>query len=210
MNRLKQLKKYPFGLFLCLEWILLGAAIFGESTIAFLDSKLNHESLFPPIISLFCLIALGLVGLRLPQNNIVCKWIYTFWQIGLLCLLSLSDRVFYIPHLIIVIRSCLIFKKKERLLATTLTIITNVTLFTLKFPDFQRFRQNDEVTIEQFVAIKSVEIGSHLFLSAFFSAVLFLLVNTLIREYKSRQKLRGYAILLEVTSNASRTKSYCS
>ncbi|MEY2859539.1 MAG: hypothetical protein RLZZ74_3855, partial [Cyanobacteriota bacterium] len=74
MNRLKQLKTYPFGLFLILEWIFLGAAIFGEWPNEILLEKyvsLSQSTLsaFSPFFTLLCLIVLGLMGLRLPQTN---------------------------------------------------------------------------------------------------------------------------------------------
>ena len=198
MNRLKQLKTYPFGFFLCLEWILLGAAVFGELSIVFLDGQLDREPILTSIFSLFCLIGLGLTGLRLPQNNTLYKWLYTLWQLGLLCLLiSVGYRLFFIPHLIIVTRSCLIFERKESLLATILVVVVYVTLETSQFPSFYEFRQHDRVTLEQFAAIRNIEIASNLFLSIFCSAVVFMMVNALLKEYKSRQKLREYAMLAE-------------
>ncbi|MDJ0536778.1 MAG: hypothetical protein QNJ70_30540 [Xenococcaceae cyanobacterium MO_207.B15] len=64
MNRLKQLKTYPFGLFLCLEWIFWGAAFFSELPDKFLlnGQKFDNVLSFSPILSLVCLIALGLTG----------------------------------------------------------------------------------------------------------------------------------------------------
>ena len=199
MNRLKQLKTYPFGLFFYLEWILLGAAVFGELSIVFLDGQLDREPLFTPIFSLFCLIGLGLIGLRLPQNSIFSKWLYTLLQLGSLCLLMLvgDERQFFIPHLIIVIRSCLIFNRRESLVATILIVIIQAVLEILKFPSFSEFRQHEQVNSVQFTGIKTIEIASNLFLSAFCSAVVFMMVNALLREYKSRHKLREYAMLAE-------------
>jgi signal transduction histidine kinase len=68
MNRLKQLKTYPFGLFLILEWIFLGATIFGEWPDEILVGQyasLSESSWlrFSPFFTLLCLIVLGLMGL---------------------------------------------------------------------------------------------------------------------------------------------------
>lgn len=198
MNRLKQLRTYPFGLFLYLEWVLLGATVFGELSIAFLDGQLDGEPLFISIFSLICSIGLGLTGLIFPPNNTFYKWLYTFWQLGLLCLLnSVGGYLFLIPHLIIVTRNCLIFNQKERLGATILVVLVQAALEISNFPSFLEFRQYEQVTAEQFTAIRNIEIASNLFLSTFCSAIVFVMVNTLLKEYKSQRKLREYAIMLE-------------
>ena len=209
MNRLRQLKTYPFGFFLVLEWIFLGAAFFSELPFKFFyDGQVDHKSLFAPILGLICLITLGLTGLRLPTNNTFHKWLYTFWQLGLIGLPSPFQIFFFIPYLIIVMRSCLIFEKKERLLAVILVVVVNVALLLSYYPSFQEIKQNiqqnQKIIQEQFATLKSLAITSNLFTLCLCSAVVFMLVNALLREYESRQKLavahqklREYAMLVE-------------
>ncbi|MGK7953048.1 MAG: sensor histidine kinase [Xenococcaceae cyanobacterium] len=209
MNRLKQIKPYPFGFFLILEWIFFGAAFFSELPSKFLlHGQLDDGSLFLPILSVFCLIALGLMGLSLPKNKPWHKWLYTFGQLVLLGLPSLFQHFFFIPYLIIVIRSCLIFEKKDRLLVVILIVLVFAGLFALCYPSVEQIQQQtqigEKIFQEQFAIIKSIDLIRNLFTLGLCSAVVFMLVNALLREYESRQKLalahqklREYAMLVE-------------
>jgi len=203
MNRLKQLKTYPFGLFLILEWIFLGAAIFGEwpDTILYekyYPSSSSLLSALSPFFNLLCLIALGLLGLRLPKTNKnnFNKWFYLCLQLGLLWLpFALNpEGIFYTtPYLIVIIRGCLIFELKESLLATLLVIIASMLSMMLYGSDFQEFQSNivksQAVTLEQYQVMKNTSIISYIVMFGFCSIVVLLLVNALIREHDSRQKL---------------------
>jgi signal transduction histidine kinase len=204
MNRLKQLKTYPFGLFLILEWIFLGAAIFGEWPNEILLEKyvsLSQSTLsaFSPFFTLLCLIVLGLMGLRLPQtnkNSNLNKWLYILLQLGLLWLpflLNPDAIYFFTPYLIIIIRGCLIFELKESLLATLLTIMVNMLIIGWYFPDFQKFQaslaKNVPITLEQYQVIKNTGIISYILMFGLCSTVVLILVNAMLRECESRQKL---------------------
>jgi signal transduction histidine kinase len=220
MNRLKQLKTYPFGLFFCLEWIFLGASIFGEFPEEFIQQQLysglsqSTLSALSPFFSLLCLIGLGLMGLRFPENNKnnnFNKWLYIFAQLGLLWvpfLLKPNNTYYFIPYLIITIRSCLIFEFKEALLATILIVIANALSAVLYFPDFQEFQaysaKSQTITLAEFNVTKNISIIGFLFQFGLCSACIAILVNTLLREWESRQKLalahqklREYAMLAE-------------
>ncbi|NET38395.1 MAG: sensor histidine kinase [Cyanothece sp. SIO1E1] len=201
MNRLKQWKTYPFGLFLWLEWVCWGAAFFGEVPDEFLGQPIDfsNESLFRLIIPLSSLVALSLTGLVFPKDNLVLKWLYTFWQFGLLWLAFWPNYDFLMPHLIIVMRSCLIFEKHQRLVAAILTIFVQITLYALYASSPQSTQVGAGVGLS-----RAPLIASNLFLSGLCTAVVFLLITTLLREYESRQKLalahrklNEYALLVE-------------
>jgi signal transduction histidine kinase len=226
MNRLKQLKTYPFGLFLILEWIFLGATIFSEWPDEILSSEyapLSESSLlrFSPFFTLLCLILLGFMGLRLPRtkkNSNLNKWLYILLQLGLLWLpfiLNPDATQFFIPYLIIIIRGCLIFELKESLLATLLIVIVNMLMISCYYPDFQKFQaslaKTSVITFEQYQVIKNTGIISYVIGLGLCSTVILILVNALQRECESRQKLsiahqqlgianqklREYAMLIE-------------
>lgn len=219
MNRLKQLKTYPFGLFLVLEWIFLGAAIFGEWPQDFLWQKYyvsssSASTAFSPLFSLLCLIGLGLIGLRLPRtnkNNNFNQWLYLFLQLGLLWIPFLlnSESSWYVTaYLVIAIRACLIFELKESVVATTFIVIVAMASIFLYYPDFQAFQSSSvkglTITSEQYKIIKNIGIISGLFLFGLCVACISIMVNALQREYDSRhkltqahQKLREYAMLAE-------------
>jgi signal transduction histidine kinase len=216
MNRLKQLKTYPFGLFLVLEWIFLGAAIFGEWPQDFLWQKyyVSASSALSPLFSLLCLIGLGLMGLRLPKtykNNNINKWLYLFIQLGLLCspfILNLQSEWYVTAYLVIALRACLIFDLKETVVAIVLIVIVFMTSVLLYFPEFHVFRSSvakqQTITLEQYQVIKNIGIISALFLFGLCIACISIMIKALQREYDSRQKLalahkklREYAMLAE-------------
>ncbi|MFM2314419.1 MAG: hypothetical protein RLZZ04_3695 [Cyanobacteriota bacterium] len=219
MNRLKQLQTYPFGLFLVLEWIFLGAAILGEWPQDFLWQKYfvsspSASSAFSPLFSLLCLIGLGLMGLRLPRtnkNNNFNKWLYLLLQLGLLWIPFLlnSESSWYVTaYLVIAIRACLIFELKETVVAIILIVMAAMTSILLYYPDFQVFQSSgvrrQAITVEQYQVIKNTEIISALFLFGLCVACISIMIKALQREYDSRQKLalahnrlREYAMLAE-------------
>jgi signal transduction histidine kinase len=219
MNRLKQLKTYPFGLFLVLEWIFLGAAIFGEWPQQFLWQKYyvssqSASSAFSPLFSLLCLIGLGLMGLRLPRTNKknnFNKWLYLLLQLGLLWLpltLNPESGWFFTAYLVITIRACLIFELKESLLATILIVMVLMLSIAWYYPDFQALKSSgvriQAITVEQYQVIKNIEIVSALFLFGLCVACISIMIKALQREYDSRQKLalaheklREYALIAE-------------
>ena len=88
MERLKQLKTYPFGLFLWLEWILLGSALLVD-----LPNSYSWKRYYNPdtslwlgfTLSLMCMLALGAIGLKLPRKK-RSKWLYFSLQIALIWL----------------------------------------------------------------------------------------------------------------------------
>lgn len=222
MNRLKQLKTYPFGLFFVLEWIFLGAAILGEWPSELLWQKYyvsspSASSAFSPFFSLLCLIGLGLMGLRLPttnQNNNFNnfnKWLYIFLQLGLLWtpfLLNSESSWYITAYLVIAIRACLIFEWQETVVAITLIVIVFTTSAFLYYPSFQALQSSlakqQAITLEQYQVIKNIGIISGLFLFALCMACISIMIKALQREYESRQKLalahdrlREYALLAE-------------
>ncbi|NJL51252.1 MAG: hypothetical protein HC930_01745 [Hydrococcus sp. SU_1_0] len=185
MNRLKQLQTYPFGLFLVLEWIFLGAAILGEWPSEFLWQKYfvsssSASSAFSPLVSLLCLIGLGLMGLRLPrtnQNNNFNKWFYIFLQLGLLWfpfVLNPNSSIFITAYLVITIRACLIFDLKQSLLATLSIVVFMLVSVALYYPDLQAFQSSfaktQTFTLEQYQVIKNISIVSGIFLFGLCSA----------------------------------------
>lgn len=205
MNRLKLLKTYPFGLFLCLEWFLLGAAIFDEFLPVLFFRRMNQDSSLLLIFSSLGLIGLGAIGIRFPRGNDFNKWTYTFCQFGLLWLPFLSNYFPFVPHLIIIMRSRLIFERNRCFLVTVLTIIFHFSLCILYYPSFQLHVQNGgDLNLEQFKMLKITNSIAILAISCFYSAIIFTLVDVLLREYRGRQelalahqKLNKYAILVE-------------
>ena len=205
MNRLKQLKTYPLGLFLWMEWLLLGVALFGESFSIISYHRIAQKPSLFIILPLISLIGLGVVGIKFPKDTLSHKWLYTFCQLWLLWLTFFWRHTFDTAHLIIIIRICLIFEKNQRLLAVASTVTVHWVSFILNYQNFQEYLQEDDaLNLEQFKVFRVIDITSFLFGTCLSSAIIFILINALLREYKSRQelaiahqKLHKYAILIE-------------
>jgi signal transduction histidine kinase len=227
MNRLKQLKTYPFGLFFILEEIFLGAAIFGEwpqtfiQTLVMQKDDVSSQLAFAPFVPLLSLIGLGFMGLRLPKtdkNNKFNKWLYLFLQLGLLWIPFLCNPnsyygILYVTaYMVITIRACLIFELKESLVAGILIVMMGMLPLLVYRPDFQSFRSSlvkDQaieraITSEQYQVIINAGIISGLLLFGLCVACISIMVKSLQKEYDSRQKLalahnklREYAMIAE-------------
>ncbi len=213
MNRLKQLKTYPFGLLLWLEWILLGTTVLGELPDSFLWQQYYQPTtsvFLSSIFSLLCILGLGFIGLILPVKNTFNKWLYVILQLGLIWLpiiFKQQDAPFFIPFLIVVMRNCLSFKSKECWIANIFVFVAMIPSLTFinSFEEFQLIiSQLQAISFEEFEIRSKISNLSYLFFSGLLIVFIGILVNTLLREYKSqqqlaiaREQLRQYALKAE-------------
>ena len=213
MNRLKQLKTYPFGLLLWLEWILLATTVLGELPDSFLWQqyyKPTTSVFLSSIFSLLCILGLGFIGLILPVKNTFNKWLYVILQLGLIWLpiiFKQQDAPFFIPFLIVVMRNCLSFKSKECWIANIFVFVAMIPSLTFinSFEEFQLIiSQLQAISFEEFEIRSKISNLSYLFFSGLLIVFIGILVNTLLREYKSqqqlaiaREQLRQYALKAE-------------
>ncbi len=220
VNRLLQLKTHPFRLLLYLEWILLIITVLGElpwEDIPYLERLLGESSNTPKLLpyswllNILCIVGFGLMGLRLPQGTTVSKWLYTALELGIIWLVTAlgSWRISFLsPYLIVVIRSCLIFKPTGRLLATGLVFISFLLSLVISVKDIPAIQQ--ELTQPKPATLNEIRIW--FIISSINTAFLFglvlvfvlMLVNALLAERQSRQKLtlahdqlRQYALRIE-------------
>jgi signal transduction histidine kinase len=175
---------HPFPFLLYLEWALLAIAIWTE--------LLPNPSLrFPrfPLLTLLSITGFGLMGLRLPTGKLIYKVIYTAFEIVLILFTSLTGsraiRLFPFLYLLLVTRSCLIFNLPGRLLITGLS-------FTFFLLTLQR----------RFHRIPAPPMAQERL--RFFPLLLALLMNAVLAERQSREKLaianeqlRKYALRIE-------------
>ena len=196
------LKNHTFRLILYLEWILLGIMLLLQMRPA--RFGINPISLS---FSMLCLIAFGLIGLKLPVQKLYDKVAYTLVEFGLLFLTFLLDhRTGFFPMLglIIVIRACLMFQQAGRLIITGLVFISFMWMqfFGLPAPPRPPHRH---IPIPESVAntILTLKLNT---VVTFGLTLLFmlLLVNALLAERQSREKLlkaneqlRQYALRIE-------------
>ncbi|MEA5616306.1 sensor histidine kinase [Cronbergia sp. UHCC 0137] len=189
-------KNHPFRFLLYLEWALLGLS----TLTAIMPAPLHRFSVRFPEMTIFSLIVFGLMGLRLPTNSKFDKVIYTALEVFLILSIGFfggkAARLFPFLYLILVTRSCLIFKLPGRIIITILSFI--LFLFTLQHrllpfrlppPALERFR------------FFGLSLALLFGLSLIF---VLLLMNAVLSERQSREKLaianeklRQYALQIE-------------
>lgn len=217
MSRLIRLKTHPFRLLLYVEWTLLGLAVLNElpwDGIPYLETLLGESPVssklipFSSLLTVLCIGAFGLMGLRLPTGKTIDKLLYTALELGLIwpaVALGGWQASFASLHMIVVIRGCLMFKASGRLFIAGLVFIS--FLLTLLISDhytdviqyqLARLERVDPARIAWLATINSV-----IFFGLFLVFVL-LLVNALLSERQSRQQLalahdqlRRYALRIE-------------
>jgi signal transduction histidine kinase len=220
VNRLLQVKTHPFRLLLYLEWILLVITILGElpwesiPSLGTLLGESSQTSKLPPyfwLLNIICIIGFGFMGLRLPRSTTASKWLYTALELGIIWLVTALGnwRIYFLsPYLIVVIRSCLIFQPTGRLLATGLVFLSFLLSLVISVKDLPAIQleltQPKPVTLNQ---IRIWFIISNINTAFLFGLVLIfvlMLVNALLAERQSRQKLilahnqlRQYALRIE-------------
>ena len=225
MKHYLQTQPHPLRVLQMTEWILLSIAVLAELPWEHLPylSDLLGESLadteaipFAWLFTLLCLVALGLLGLRLPTGPALSKWIYVIVQFGLILLANIFNyglspywlSPFLIPYLIVAIRGCLIFRRSGQWRVIVVTFGIAIAPIIIPLLDIQN------IEIEWVEPLPStlphlrtmIMIGgiNDILLYALVLAFVLVLVNALLSERASRQQLtvahqqlRRYALRIE-------------
>jgi signal transduction histidine kinase len=205
MNRSQLIQKHPFPFLLYLEWGLLAIALLGE----LFPSPVPRWGDRFPLLNFLSLLGFGLMGLQLPSSlpdqpsnqHSVQKIIYTTLEIGLIVLAAAAGknpRIFPFLYVVLMIRSCLIFKMPGRLVVMGIAF----SLFLLMLT---RFMRRAEVQIFPPLQIPNRPLLlNFVLLLGLVLVLILLLVNALINERQSREKLtiandqlRQYALRIE-------------
>jgi len=196
---LQRITNHPFRLLLYLEWLLLSIVIFVDipwDEILPSVKPLVGSSFEPSIpnywlLTLILIIIFGLMGLRLPTGSKRKKWFYTVSQfvIILLAVIFTGWSDFTTPYVIILIRSCLIFPRKEQLIVGILSLICfiiSIDTQSLK----EGFLSSGNLSLQQInTSIIFIILSSTLNVAIIFIFVL-ALVDAFIKERQSRQQLK--------------------
>ncbi|BAY83326.1 periplasmic sensor signal transduction histidine kinase [Calothrix parasitica NIES-267] len=203
MNSAINVKNHPFKFLLYLEWVLLGFA----AIASIVPIPLQRFPTKFPELTVISLAIFGLMGLRIPTNRRSSKIIYTACEIFLILITNSfggrTSRLFPFLNLILVTRSCLIFKLPGRLVVAALSF--SLFLFTFR----KRFHRLPLRGLRQ--ARPPLFHGKFFFFQfsfvlLFVLALVFvlLLMNAVLSERKSREKLaaankklRQYALKIE-------------
>jgi len=180
-------ENHPFPLLLYLEWALLGLAVFSELT-----PRLLPRAEVTPVIAIACVILFAGLGLWLPQTSSGWKLAHTAGQFGVILLASriglASLRLFPLLYIVLVIRSCLMFGQRGRLLVAGIAFV----LFLGVVQNRMRSLDGDfPGRIGQWLLPQLM--GFRLNLVLMFAVVLIfvlLLVNALLSERERREELR--------------------
>ena len=172
-------------LLLYLEWILLGMSVLTEVV-----HDPHHHSPQFPLLTILDIAGFGLIGLRLPTGRLISKLLYTGLEFGLVLLPTLLDsrggiRFFPLLCLIVVIRSCLIFKPPGRLIVAGLAFISFLLALFLRVEVYEAPQMMQE-------QIRFTVLLLKLNFSLLFGLALvfvLLLINALLAERQSREKL---------------------
>lgn len=109
-----------FRLLLYLEWLLLATAALSE---AFLPPRIDWALL----LKLLTIAGFAAMGLRLPTQSIAVKVLYTAIEFGLILGLAVQDglstRSLFLLSLVLVLRSCLIFKRLGQVIVVGLALL---------------------------------------------------------------------------------------
>lgn len=226
MQRLTR-PNHPFLLLLYLEWTLLGIAALTAFPSPFLPRRLHHWRGAGPISDaepfvwgvFLCIGVMGLLGLRLPiAQSRTAKVLYTMLGFGVswlaIVLGGQGGNSFSALLLVVVIRSCLLFRGRERLFVAVLAFSSYILRLLMGVHQFydalaapERFaspRLPRHWTAEQAqVAVLNLTINSALMFGLVLTFVL-LMVGTILAERQSRDRLalandrlRRYALLAE-------------
>ena len=178
-----------FRLLLYLEGLLVVTALFLDLLLPF------HWSDSSPL-RIAAIVAFGLMGLRLPTGNLLSKIAYTALEFGLIFFTvpgSLSSRSLFLLCLVLVMRSCLIFKRRGQVVIIVLALLSYSFLQVNRPVDPERFRS----------MIWDLRLGAVLLFGLTLVFAL-LLINALLAERQSReelefahQQLQQYALRIE-------------
>ncbi len=176
---------YPsFRLLLHLEWLLLATAVLMEIIQPF-------ESSWSLLVGVGAIAALSLMGFRLP-SGIGAKLLYTALEFCLILLpatqSSLSPRSDFVLCLVLVMRSCLIFKQLGQLVVLGLSVVCYGTLLLSRPIVYEKLK----------AAVWDWRLSNVLLFSLTLVFAL-LLINALLAERESREKLEIAHQQLETT-----------
>jgi signal transduction histidine kinase len=188
-------------LLLHLEWVLLGFTALTVLLTAPLDSFAHYS-----LLSILSLAAFAAMRFWLPTKKLTSKVLYTSLEFAIILLPFLTDsKPRFVPVLamVAVIRSCQMFEQLGRLIVTGLAFGSFLLMLFLRSPSLWHLSKPMSV-----VKPISQDVLTWKLTSAFSFAMalvfVFLLVNALLAERQSREKLskaheqlRHYALRIE-------------
>jgi len=167
---------YPsFRLLLYLEWLLL-------ATAALIEVLHPFQSLWSLLLRVGAIALFGAIGLRLPTVRLSRKVLFTALEFGLILLPivheGLSSRSSFLLFLVLLMRSCLIFRQPGQVTVLGLALLSYSSLLLLK-----------PILPEKVIATVWEWRFSNVLLFGLTLVFALLLINALIAERQSREQL---------------------
>ncbi|MDJ1177611.1 sensor histidine kinase [Roseofilum sp. BLCC_M91] len=180
-------RNHPFPFLLYLEWALLGLAILNEFTPRPLPQSQEYSIFIIAIILSF-----GILGLRIPTHPLSLKLTYEILQFGLVALAgSLSIfkvRLLLMLYIVVILRSCLIFPLRGRLVVTALSFLGFMGMAQIQV---QMFRDRLPPSLVQELLPQIVAILLNIMIMFLLLLVFLLwLINALLAERQQQDQLR--------------------
>lgn len=177
---------YPsFRLLLYLEWLLLATAVLME--VLHLYHSPNALLWRLGAIAIF-----GVLGLRLPTKRLGSKIAFTAVEFGLILLPvmqeGLSSRSNFLLFLVLLLRSCLIFRHSGQVIVLGLAMLSYGSLLLAR-----------PIVPDKFIAMVWESRVSNILLFSLTLVFALLLINALIVERQSREQLETTHKQLETT-----------
>jgi signal transduction histidine kinase len=182
-----------FRLLQKLEWLLLATAVFME-LIEVLTSGPSSWSIFGRLatIGLF-----GCLGLRMPSDKLLGKFIYTVVGFGLILIAifqtSSVRQSIFLMCLLLVMRSCLLFRRSGQLMVLVVSLCTYGTAILWKPIMTGRFNFGDWRV-------------NNILLFSLTSVFAWMLINALLAERQSRAQLEN--TLQELAATYGQLRQY--
>ena len=197
-------QKHPFRLLLYVEWVLLGIALLATLTFTIPHPRHHFFSHLPLFNfgAILSMVTLGIMGLKLPYGSKPIQVLYVSsgfilsW-LGVL-LARRGDRVFPALLLIVVIRACLLFSWRGRILVAISAYLSFLGMQIISLMGINLFGIPLDRPLPRILRrLPPNELHGVLFGFAFNSALLFglvlafilLLVGAVLAENESRAKL---------------------
>ena len=167
---------YPsFRLLLYLEWLLL-------ATAALMEVLHPFQSVWSLLLRVGAIALFGAIGLRLPTVRLSRKVLFTALEFGLILLPivheGLSSRSSFLLFLVLLMRSCLIFRQPGQVTVLGLALLSYSSLLLLK-----------PILPEKVIATVWEWRFSNVLLFGLTLVFALLLINALIAERQSREQL---------------------
>lgn len=177
-----------FRLLLQLEWLLLATAALMELLLPFQWSVLL-------LLRMLAIALFAWMGLHLPTRRLVPKLLFTALEFGLILLLAtqdgLSTRSVFLLCLVVLIRSCLMFKRMGQLVVLGLSLSCYGVLLYSRYI-FSRDK------LQTLGAVGDWRVSNILLFTLTLIFAL-LLINALLSERQSREQLERVYQELETT-----------